>query len=79
MVVTSDNTESRLYLAGTEVDSYVSQTSIDEDFGKNFRIGTRYTTSHQWTGYFGPILAYNRVLTDSEILNYYNQTKSRFI
>jgi len=79
MVVTSDNTESRLYLGGVEVDSYTSQTSIDEDFGKNFRIGTRYTTSAEWTGYFGPILAYNRVLTDSEILNYYNQTKSRFI
>ena len=79
MAVTSDNTESRLYLSGVEVDSYVSQNSIDEDFGKNFRIGTRYTTGTEWTGYFGPILAYNRVLTDSEILNYYNQTKSRFI
>ena len=79
MVVTSDNTESRLYLGGIEVDSYVSQTSIDEDFGKNFRIGCRYTGGTNWTGYFGPILAYNRVLTDLEILNYYNQTKSRFI
>jgi len=79
MTVTSDNTESRLYLSGEEVDSYVSQNSIDEDFGKNFRIGTRYTTSTEWTGYFGPILAYDRVLSDSEILNYYNATKSRFI
>ena len=79
MAVTSDNTESRLYLSGEEVDSYVSQNSIDEDFGKNFRIGTRYTTSTEWTGYFGPILAYDRVLSDSEILNYYNATKSRFI
>jgi len=79
MAVTSDNTESRLYLSGEEVDSYVSQNSIDEDFGKNFRIGTRYTTGTEWTGYFGPILAYDRVLSDSEILNYYNATKSRFI
>ena len=79
MVVTSDNTESRLYLGGVEVDSYVSQTSIDEDFGKNFRIGTRFSTSSQWTGYFGSILAYNRVLTSQEILNYYNATKGRFI
>ena len=80
MTVTSDNNESRLYLGGAEVDSYVAQNSIDEDFGKNFRIGSKFSQhqSSEWTGYFGPILAYNRVLTDSEILNYYNQTKSRF-
>jgi len=79
MTVVSDNNGSRLYLNGEEVDSYVSQNSIDEDFGRNFRIGTRYTTSSQWTGYFGPILAYNRVLSNDEIVQNYNAYKSRFL
>lgn len=78
MTVVSDDSESRLYLNGEEVDSYVSQNSIDEDFGRNFRIGTRYTTSSQWTGYFGPISAYNRVLNNNEIQQNYNAFKVRF-
>jgi hypothetical protein len=78
MTVTSDNSGSKLYLNGFEVGSYVSQNSIDEDFGRNFRIGTRYTTSSQWTGYFGPILAYNRVISPAEVLQNFNSQKSRF-
>ena len=85
MVVTSNSTRSYLYLDGYEISvhpkyrtSYVSTTSINENLGKNFRIGTRYTTSAQWTGYMGQILIYNRALTASEIQQNYNATKSRF-
>ena len=85
MVVTSNSTRSYLYLDGYEISvhpkyrtSYVSTTSINENLGKNFRIGTRYTTSAQWTGYMGQILIYNRALTAQEIQQNYNATKSRF-
>ena len=78
MAVVSDSSGSKLYLNGIEVDSYVSQNSIDEDFGKNFRIGTRFTTSSPWTGYFGPIQAYNRVLDPKEIMQNFNAYRSRF-
>jgi hypothetical protein len=77
MVVTSNDTESSLYLNGTLAIGG-TRTSIDEDFGRNFRIGTRYTTSSQWTGYFGPIFAYNRVLSAEEALQSYLAFKTRF-
>lgn len=77
MAVTSDNTSSKLYLNGQLITGG-SRTSIDEDFGVNFRIGTRYTTSSQWTGLMGPILAYSRVLSAAEIQQNFNVFKGRF-
>ena len=77
MVVTSNSSGSKLYLNGSEV-STTSSTSADEDFGINYRIGTRYTTSAQWTGYMGPIYFYNTVLTAKEVLQNFNSQKSRF-
>ena len=76
LTVTSDDDGSNLWINGTKIVS--GATSIDEDFGKNFRIGTRFTTSHQWTGYFGPILAYDRVLTQSEIIQNFRAQQARF-
>jgi hypothetical protein len=78
MTVTSNNTTSKLFLNGREVSQYVSNSSINETFGKNFRIGTRFTTSGQWTGYMGTIVAWDRVLTPDEILQNYNATKGRY-
>jgi len=42
------------------------------------RIGMGSTTSTNWDGLIGPIMIYNRVLTASEILQNYNNTKTRF-
>jgi hypothetical protein len=77
MVATSDDTGSKLYLNGSEVPT-ASSTSADEDFGKNYRIGTRYTTSDPWTGYMGPIYFYNRAITASEVVQNFNAQKVRF-
>lgn len=77
-VVVSDATESRLYLNGTEVSTYVSQTSLTESLGVNYRIGTRYTVANSWTGYMGPICIYNRVLTEPEIVQSFNAHRGRF-
>ena len=77
MIVTSDSSGSKLYLNGYEVNTTTS-TSADEDFGINYRIGTRYTTSSQWTGYFGPIYFYNRAITSDEALQNYNSQAERF-
>ena len=77
MVVVSDSTGSKLYLNGEEI-SASTENSADEDFGINYRIGTRYTTSSQWTGLMGPIHFYNKRLTAEEVSQNYNATKSRF-
>ena len=77
MIITSDSSGSKLYLNGYEVDTTTSN-SADEDFGINYRIGTRYTTSTEWTGFFGPIYFYNRVITASEVLQNYNSQAERF-
>lgn len=77
MVTVSDSTGSKLYLNGQEISSS-SENSADEDFGINYRIGTRYTTSNQWTGLMGPIHLYNKRLTAEEVAQNYNATKSRF-
>lgn len=78
MVVTSTGSGSKLYLNGELISTGI-RNSIDEDFGVNFRIGTRYTTSAPWTGYMGPILAYGREISQDEVLEHYNGTKYRFI
>ena len=77
MVATSDSTNSKLFLNGTEV-ATLNSTSADEDFGINYRIGTRYTTSGEWTGYMGPIYFYNKKFTATEAAQNYNAQKSRF-
>ena len=77
MVVVSDSSGSKLFINGVEVDS-TTENSADEDFGINYRIGTRYTTSGEWTGYMGPIHFYNKRLSAEEAAQNYNATKSRF-
>jgi len=44
MVAASDGSGNKLYINGSEV-SAITSTSTNEDLGKNYRIGTRYTTS----------------------------------
>lgn len=77
MVFMSDGTGSTLYIDGTQR-TLVLSGSVDEDLGKNFRIGTRYTTSGQWTGYMGPIRIYSRILSDAEIQQNFEATRGRF-
>ena len=76
---------SKLYLDGIEVsqqtkyrNSYVSQDSVGQFVGVNFRIGTRYNDTNRFVGYMGPLTMYNRSLTDLEVLQNYNATKGRF-
>ena len=77
MVVTSNKDGTKLYLNGAEV-STLTSTAVDDDFGINYRIGTRYTTSGEWTGYMGPIFFYNRQLNASEVAQNFLSHKSRF-
>ena len=78
MVACSDGDGSKLYLNGIEVNT-IDSTSPDEDFGINYRIGTRYTTSGEWTGYIGPIYFYNKKFTAAEVAQNFLAQKSRFI
>ena len=80
LVVTSDSSGSKVYIDGVDVTSGADTTnSGTETFGNNFRIGTRYTTSGQWSGYMGCIQLYSKVLSAAEVLQNYNAHKGRFI
>lgn len=75
-----------LYLNGYEISAnpygyrnvYVSQNSLDLDLGRNYRIGTRFTTSTEWTGAMGPIHIWKRQLTSAEALQTFDAHKNRF-
>jgi hypothetical protein len=77
LTFTSDATSSKMYIDGTER-TLISSSSVSENLGVNFRIGTRYTTTGEWSGYMGPIKIYDRVLTEAEALQNFNADKSRF-
>ena len=77
MVVTSDSSGSQIFIDGTKR-TPTGSNSYDEDLGVNFRIGTRFTTGNEWTGYMGPIHIYNRVLSDEEAAQNFNAFKGRF-
>jgi hypothetical protein len=79
LTVTSDSAGSKLYLGGTEVSSYITQGSVDEDFGKNYTVGSRHTSGSPWHGKMGLIHFYDRVLSAVEAKQYYNSTKTRYI
>jgi hypothetical protein len=78
MTVTSDSTGSKIYINGVYA-AATGETSADEDFGINYRIGTRYTTSTEWTGKMGSIYFYDKALSASEALQNYNAQKTRFL
>ena len=78
MTVTSNASGSKLYYNANEVSGLFSNTSIDEDLGKNFRIGTRYTTVNPFSGKMGSFMIYKRVLTPSEIKEVFITT-NRFL
>jgi len=78
MTVVSNTTESKLYLNGVEVNQYVNDAPINMTLGKNFRIGTRFTTFGQWTGYMGPIIIWNKVLSPIEIQQNFEALRGRF-
>ena len=77
MIVTSDSGGSQIFIDGTKRTA-VASSSVDEDLGVNFRIGTRFTTRATWKGYMGPIHIYNRVLSDEEAAQNFNAFKGRF-
>tara|TARA_B110001450_G_C17449982_1_gene411594 strand:- start:35 stop:736 length:702 start_codon:yes stop_codon:yes gene_type:complete len=78
MTVTSDSTGSKVYINGVYT-AATTETSADEDFGINFRIGTRYTTSSEWTGKMGSIYLYDKALNAAEAAQNFLAQKSRFI
>lgn len=86
MCITSGTTGHFVYLNGYEItvnpysyrNVYAYQNSIDLDLGRNYRIGTRYTTSSEWTGAMGPIHIWKRQLDAAEVLQTFNAHKNRF-
>jgi hypothetical protein len=86
IAVTSDAGGSSIYIDGilySESPIYNNtlsgSNSFSETFGKNYRIGTRYTTAAGWDGDMGALMFYNRVLTAEEVLQNYNATKRRYL
>ena len=80
LTVTSDSNGSKVYLNAVEKTSEADTTnSCDEEFGNNYRIGTRYTTSSEWSGHMGVIAFYSKKLSDAEVMQNYNAHKKRFL
>ena len=78
IIATSNSSGSKIYINGVEKTA-TGTASADEDFGINYRIGTRYTTSSQFSGKMGPIYFYNKVLSAAEVLQNFNAQQSRFL
>jgi hypothetical protein len=78
LTVVSTATTGKLFLNGIEVTQYVNQGPVNMTFGRNFRIGTRFTTSGAWVGYFGPIYAYKKELTVTEIQQNFITHRGRY-
>ena len=77
MVATSDSSGSVLYLNGVAVNTRY-ETSFDEDLGKNFRIGTRYTTVYGFKGYMGPVYIYDRKISAAAAKQNFLAHRGRF-
>lgn len=76
------NSTAKIYVNGvleTSV-SYYSDGVYQASSGSRLRIGN-YTPSQQYPfpGYIGSFFVYDRVLSDSEVLQTYNSLKSRFV
>ena len=80
LAITSDSSGSKLYVNGEEItgDRVINSTAAIMNLGVNFRIGTRFTFSGGWQGYMSVYRIYNRVLSPSEIMQNYNDLKSRY-
>ena len=78
VTVTSNSSGSKIYINGVQKTASTT-VSADEDFGINFRIGTRYTVGSQWTGKMGSIYLYNKVLSAAEVAQNFNAQQSRFL
>lgn len=71
----------KIYVNGSEVNSYNWQTDADIQLNydyKNLRIGNRYGPDSSNSN-ISQVLLYNRALSQSEITQIYNSTKSRYI
>jgi hypothetical protein len=77
IVAISSSSNSALYINGVEQAAFAT-SSFNENFGINFRIGCRFTTSAEWTGYMGPIQLYNKRLTADEIYQNFSAHRTRF-
>lgn len=77
LILTSDGSGSKMYIDNIER-TLLSANSVNENLGKNYRIGTRYTTSGQWTGYMGPVRIYNRVLSPAEVNQNFQAVRGRY-
>lgn len=79
LITSSDNTGSKIWVNGSNRTSDAATTnSTDEDLGKNFRIGTRYTTSNEFQGLIGPIHLYKTAFTDDMALQQFRAFQKRF-
>lgn len=77
VVLTADPSPT-LYINGDAVPQYQQRNNVDTRFGRNFRIGTRYTTSGQWDGPYGHVKLYNRALTSEEVKTNFEADRRKY-
>jgi hypothetical protein len=76
IVMSRDATRSSWSVNGVEVIG--TGTGQNVNWGRNYRIGTRYTTSGSWIGLMGLISIYNRGLSSEEIMQNFNAHRGKF-
>ena len=75
--ISYDNTTLKMYVDGTLFSS-LATTATASSSGLGYDIGKRWDYSEYLDGSISMISVYNRVLSDTEILQNYNQIKTRY-
>jgi len=80
VIQSNNNTNSKLFVNGEPINDERLKDSqaLNVNLGENFTIGSRYTHSGHFDGWFASYKIYNKELSVSEVLQNYNATKSRF-
>ena len=74
----ADSTQTRLYINGTLVGNYDGITGNFSNAGSEFRLGCDTGNGFAMSGKIGGAAAYSRALTNGEVFNEYNRTKTRY-
>ena len=73
-----DDDEHRLAINGKVVNQGQGGLDINGNMNKNFRLGCRYNTTNQFTGYYGPVAMWNVSVNQEDILQTYKAQRNRF-
>ena len=80
VIQSNNNTNSKLFVNGEPINDerLKDNQSLNVNLGESFTIGSRYTHTGHFDGWFASYKIYNKELSPQEVQQNYNATKSRF-